>query len=97
MLPDIIFQQLVSYNNILTDQLVKVFYIIAGEFAVMRDDFQCEVDRRGTGFAIAIAKTVIYLEVPVKITKHFLYLLIDFFQPRRAAEFVKKDGIALHL
>src|SRR3979490_65411 len=93
MLFDIILEELMSNNNIFSYQRVEVLYVIACEFPVMGNHFQCKIDCRRTGLALTKATIIIGNDIFVKLTKHFFYLFVQFFQFRSFTKFVKKNGI----
>src|SRR3954470_16086296 len=91
-----IFQQLVSNNNIFTNQRIKIFYFIPGELSVMGDELQSKIDSRCTGIALTGSALFVYIKMFVKRKKHFFNLFIYQREFWRISEFVKKNCIPFY-
>ena len=53
MLFYVVFQKLVSYDNIFSDQLIKVLYAIPRKLTIVSNHLQCKIDSRHAGLALA--------------------------------------------
>src|SRR4026207_1748296 len=71
MLFIIVFQKLVGNNDIFSDQLAEIFYVITRELAVVCDHFKCKFNSSCTGLALAKPAMIIGNKMFVKFTKHF--------------------------
>src|SRR5712671_5353084 len=64
VLLDVVFQELVSDDDVLADELIELLDLVAGKFSIMSDDFQGKVESSGTGFALTIAVLLVGNKIP---------------------------------
>lgn len=84
-------------DDIFSDQLIEIADIVAGEFAVVGDYLEGELDSGFAGMALAEATVFVGGEMFVKFEEHFLDLFVDGGQVGGRAEFVEEDGVAFDL
>ena len=82
------------------DDVFTVWFLASERFdesdrAGMRDDFQGQVDGRGTGCAITNASGVVVFQMRVKGDEHISCLLPQSLDGRDVQVFVKEKGIPL--